>query len=141
MPTLLGLCGIEVPASVEGTDFTDMLKGAGKVDVQAAIIECIHPFAEYEKKKGGRECRGIRTERYTYIIDLNGPWLLYDNVKDPYQLENLCNLKDFEMLQNEMHCHLKKMLHERHDQFLNSMEYISKWGYTLNEHDTVPYTD
>ena len=33
--------------------------------------------------------RGIRTSRYTYVRDTDGPWLMYDNQSDPYQLKNL----------------------------------------------------
>ena len=34
--------------------------------------------------------RGVRTLRYTYVRSTRGPWLLYDNETDPYQVHNLC---------------------------------------------------
>jgi hypothetical protein len=37
----------------------------------------------------GREYRGLRTKRYTYVRALAGPWLLFDNLADPYQMDNL----------------------------------------------------
>ena len=42
-----------------------------------------------ERGNGGKEYRGIRTRGYTYVRDLNGPWLLFDNVNDPFQKNNL----------------------------------------------------
>jgi hypothetical protein len=35
------------------------------------------------------EWRGVRTERYTYAKTHNGTLFLYDNLVDPYQLNNL----------------------------------------------------
>ena len=31
---------------------------------------------------------------YTYVRDLSGPWLLYDDEKDPYQINNLVKDED-----------------------------------------------
>ena len=33
--------------------------------------------------------RGARTDRYTYAVNENGRWVLYDNLADPYQMKNL----------------------------------------------------
>ncbi len=49
------------------------------------------PNLTYEagsSKAGGREYRGIVTKQFTYVRDLKGAWLLFDNVKDPFQLNN-----------------------------------------------------
>jgi hypothetical protein len=35
------------------------------------------------------EYRGVITDRFTYVRTIDEPWLLYDNVEDPYQLQNL----------------------------------------------------
>ncbi|MHC4559247.1 MAG: sulfatase family protein, partial [Planctomycetota bacterium] len=90
MPTLLGLSGIDIPKSVEGRDFSDVIRGTQLPDNDAALIMCPIPFHQWNYNRGGREYRGVRTRRYTYVRDLNGPWLLYDNKMDPYQLKNLC---------------------------------------------------
>ena len=88
MPTLLGLSGIGVPKGVEGQDFSDVLAGRSKPANDAALITCPSPFGEWHRGQG-REYRGVRTRRYTYVRDLKGPWLLYDNRADPFQLNNL----------------------------------------------------
>lgn len=77
---------------------------------------------------GGKEYRGIRTQRYTYVRDLEGPWLLYDNQLDPYQLHNLCGLVKFIDLQSHLDQKLNFKLQERNDEFLPAEEYLKKWG-------------
>jgi hypothetical protein len=111
------------------------------LDVEAALIEAITPFGEYHRGAGGKEYRGIRTKRYTYVRDLNGPWLMYDNYIDPYQLENLCGKEEYKSLQCELEEILSKMLNSRQDLFLPGNEYIEKWGYPVDKTGTVPYSD
>ena len=55
------------------------------------------PETDEDARQGGgqgREYRGVRTRRYTYVRDLKGLWLLYDNDKDPYQQKNLAKSKE-----------------------------------------------
>ena len=118
MPTLLGLCNLPIPTSVEGLDYTGQLLGKEDLKIDGALILCPVPFHQWSYKNGGREFRGIRTEKCTYAKDLNGPWLLYDNEKDPYQLNNLVGKKEYESLQKELEMQLQKMLDVRGDKFL-----------------------
>ncbi|MFB0524882.1 MAG: sulfatase, partial [Phycisphaerae bacterium] len=78
--------------------------------------------------------------RYTYVRDLKGPWLLYDNQQDPYQLNNLCDKPRFSKLQKRLESILSEKLKETNDDFLPGAEYIKKWGYVVDESGTVPYT-
>ena len=95
MPTLLGMCNLPIPETVQGLDYTGQLLGTEELDVKAALITCPVPFHQWNYKLGGREYRGVRTEQYTYVRDLNGPWLLYDNVNDPYQMNNVVDQLEF----------------------------------------------
>ena len=140
MPTLLSLSGIEIPDTVEGTDFSNFARGAGKPKDNAALISCPSPFGQWKRANGGREYRGLRTKRYTYVRDLKGPWLLYDNQQDPHQLNNLCNKPRFSRLQKRLESILSEKLKETNDEFLPGAEYIKKWGYAVDESGTVPYT-
>lgn len=139
MPTLLGLCGIEVPRSVEGTDRTGVITGAVPDADQPALITCLSPFGEWTRAQGGREYRGLRTRRYTYVRSLDGPWLLYDNQEDPYQLENLVGKPDRAALQAELDAALQRRLRETNDEFLPGEKYIAKWGYKTDANGTVRY--
>jgi arylsulfatase A-like enzyme len=138
-PTLLGLSGVPVPDSMEGTDFSAALLGGEAPDVDAALIMCPAPFGEWTRKRGGREYRGVRTKRHTYCRDLNGPWILYDNEKDPYQQENVCGRAEYAEIQAELDGILNRKLEETNDEFRDAAHYIQKWGYTVDESGTVPY--
>ncbi len=141
MPTLLGLSGLAIPETVQGADFTPILTGKSPMSDSAALICCPTPFGQWTRAKGGREYRGVRTRRYTYVRDLKGPWLLFDNDKDPYQLDNLCNRPEHAGVQTNLEALLVKRLKETNDDFLSGSDYIKKWGYQVDESGTVRYTN
>ena len=141
MPTLLGLCDIPVPASVEGLDFSSHIrKGAPDPADGAALLACYHPFGEWSRQGGGREFRGLRTRRHTYTRTLDGPWQLFDNQEDPWQQRNLVDDPASRALRNQLDERLDAMLEQRGDEFLHGDEYIRQWGYTVDESGTVPYS-
>ena len=130
MPTLLGLCSIPIPDYVEGSNFSDYLQGGDDPTDGAALLSLPQPFGNWSKNKyDSREYRGIRTRQFTYIQDLNGPWLLYDNLNDPYQLTNLISDKAFEHEKNILKNVLAEKLQATNDDFLPGTEYLKKWNY------------
>jgi arylsulfatase A-like enzyme len=141
MPTLLGLAGIEIPDDVEGIDRSAIVEGSELPDTNhAALITCPAPFGQWNRTKGGREYRGVRTTRYTYCRDLNGPWLLYDNEKDPFQMNNLINQPLHADLQNKLNDKLNQLLKQTKDEFLPGPELIKRCGYVVNPaNETVDY--
>ena len=141
MPTLLGLCDIPVPASVEGLDFSSHIRmGAHDPADGAALLACYHPFGEWSRQSGGREFRGLRTRRYTYTRTLDGPWQLYDNQEDPWQQRNLVDDPATRATRDQLDERLNTMLAQRGDDFLHGDDYIRQWGYTVDESGTVPYS-
>ena len=139
MPTLLGLCRVPIPATVEGLDYSGYLRGGKKPTEDAALLSCVAPFGQWTRAKGGREFRGVRTLRYTYVRDLQGPWLLFDNNKDPYQLHNLIGQRPWAKRQAKLESLLQKKLSATHDEFLPSDAYLRRWGYVTDATGTVPY--
>lgn len=139
MPTLLGLCGLPIPDTVEGEDKSAVMSRNAKDKTDAVLIASYHPFGQWPKNKGGKEYRGVRTKRYTYVKDLTGPWLLFDNLKDPFQLKNRVNEKSCEQVQNELEKELTELLKKNRDEFLPGTSYIKKWKYVTDETGTVPY--
>ena len=139
MPTLLGLCGLPIPSTVEGDDKSPVMKRKAKDTTDAVLIACYHPFGQWSRAQGGKEYRGVRTKRFTYVKDLSGPWLLFDNMKDPYQLNNLVNDKGYQQVKNDLEGKLARLLQKTNDQFLPGQEYIKKWGYVTDKNGTVPY--
>lgn len=137
MPTLLGFSNIPVPATVEGKDLSQII--LGKRNITGTMISCVQPFGQWRRQAGGKEYRGIVTKQFTYVRDLKGAWLLFDNIKDPFQLNNLVDKLEFKQLQQDLDSGLNKMLRERKDDFLPGMEYVKKWNYVVDETETVPY--
>ena len=137
MPTLLGLSGIEVPGTVEGSDYSKIITGEEKPDHEAVLIQCPVPFHQWNYLNGGREYRGVRTNRYTYVRDLNGPWLLYDNLVDPYQMNNLLGTDDYIFIQSDLEDQLRQLLKKTNDHFLTGAEYMKMWNYTWDRNDSV----
>jgi arylsulfatase A-like enzyme len=140
MPTLLGLVGAQIPETVEGTDRSGLLRAEVPDRDEPALLTCPSPFGEWTRARGGREYRGVRTVRYTYVRSLDGPWLLYDNQQDPYQMENLVAKPEHSVLESELESLLSAKLRQTGDDFRPGTEYIEKWGYPVDASGTVPYT-
>ena len=86
LPTLLGLAGVPIPKTVEGQDLSSLVRGQRAATDRAALYMSVSPF---DPAANIPEYRAIRTARYTYARSLQGPWLLYDDQADPYQMTNL----------------------------------------------------
>lgn len=139
MPTLSGLCKIPVPKSAEGLDYSGYIRGGRSPNDGATIILCAAPFGEWERRNGGKEYRGVRTKRYTYVRDLNGPWLLFDNQTDSFQTNNLVGQIGSAKLQKELGELVQRKLRERHDEFKPAEFYVRRWGYRPDANGTIPY--
>jgi arylsulfatase A-like enzyme len=139
LPTLLGLCGLDIPPAVAGHDFTACLEGGDDPSGGSALLACYHPFGEWHRGRGGREFRGLRTRRHTYVRTLQGGWLLYDNQRDPFQLENLVKRPECQELRAGLHQELSGRLQSAGDEFLPGPTYIARWGYPVDERGTLPY--
>ncbi|EAZ80071.1 sulfatase family protein [Algoriphagus machipongonensis] len=137
LPTLLGLSDIPIPKSIEGKDFSKNLLSGKDLENDATLIMLPVPFHEWQFKNGGREYRGIRTRRYTYVKDLLGPWLLYDNENDPFQLNNLVNQSEYNSLQKKLEKSLSKKLKEINDKFWPADEYMNQWNYLYDRTDSL----
>lgn len=137
LPTLLGLSDIPLPTGIEGTDFSADLRKGSDISSDGTLIMLPVPFHEWQFSNGGREYRGIRTARYTYVKDLQGPWLLYDNQSDPYQLRNLVDKPQFKELQEELEKLLQSKLDERKDRFLPADQYMTQWNYLYDRTDSI----
>jgi len=141
MPTLLGLCDVDIPNAVEGLDYSQFLHGGPSPGDDIALISCPSPFGQWRRSAGGREYRGVRSKRHTYVRALDGPWLLFDNEADPYQQNNLCGDPDHQEVQKELDAALGRKLRETNDEFLPGWKYIRQWGYVTDQEGTVPYSN
>jgi len=74
------------------------------------------------------------------MCGVEGPWLMYDNERDPYQMGNLVNRPEHAGLQDRLHRLLQQELQRIGDPFLPKQHYLEKWGYTVNRGGEIPYT-
>ncbi len=137
MPTLAGLCGLEPPAGIQGVNYAPFLRGQAPPPTDAALIACYSPFGEWARKQGGQEYRGIRTVRHTYVRNLAGPWLFYDNVADPYQMTNLIDSPAHADTRAQLEARLAALLESLGDDFEPGQTYIDRWGYKTNPTGTI----
>lgn len=141
LPTLLGLAGVPIPASIEGDDLSAAVRDPAHAPDRAALYEGISPFANLgpEGKGNDRNYRAIRTSRYTYVRDLNGPWLLYDDESDPFQMNNLVGKPEATELQKDLDSRLLAELNKRGDEFRDGQYYIDLWGYDARAGSSISY--
>ncbi len=141
MPTILELSGIDVPDTVEGESYSPLLRGRREEKDRPILIMSPLPFAQWCRANGGREYRGVRTSRYTYVRDLDGPWLLFDNEKDPLQQTNMCGKAKYLDLQKQLESELEKLLEKTGDDFVSGPALVNRCGYNLGRADCIPNRD
>ncbi|MCP4452196.1 MAG: sulfatase [Planctomycetes bacterium] len=134
LPTLLSLAGVEIPDTIEGEDLSRLVS-AKKPEDRAALFMNVSPFGAGDRKG----FRGIRTSRYTYVRDSDGPWLMYDNATDPYQMKNLLDEAEHAGLQKQLEAQLQSKLKQRGDQLQPKQHYLKEWGYTVDKWGNIPY--
>src|SRR5258706_7991723 len=112
MPTLLGLAGLKIPESVQGTDLSPLIRGERRDEKEpAALLNLPASFSEI-RRAGIAEYRGVRTPRHTYVRSIHGPWLLYDNQTDPFQKRNLVTMKEHGAFRSHLDRRLGVMIKE-----------------------------
>ncbi len=110
-PSLCGLAGLPVPAFCVGRDLSPAMRGESvEAPAYAFLMNQSGDDVEDGRQAGDRwpdqaapssdvaadakfvaqpKYRGVRTATHTYAVALAGRWCLYDNVNDPYQMNNL----------------------------------------------------
>jgi len=135
LPTLLSLAGVEIPGTVEGEDLSRFVRGALSEEHRAALFMAVAPFGARDFKA----YRGVRTARHTYVRDSDGPWLLYDNQADPYQMKNLVDDPECAQLRETLDARLAAELERVGDDFPTTKDALARWGYTVNKNGDIPY--
>lgn len=119
-PTLLGLCGLPVPAHMQGTNLSRVATGATGTGPESAFFQIFGPFQGDGTEDGWR---GVRTRRHMYARFQDKPWVLYDLEKDPYQLRNLAEEPAAQPLRKEMERRLAQWMSRTGD----------SWDYNWQE--------
>ena len=85
LPTLAGLTGLGQPRDVDGADWSAVLRR----EPDAPRQEAAYLSAAEALHVGWPGWRGVCTQEHVYACTEDGPWLLFDRARDPYELENL----------------------------------------------------
>lgn len=137
LPSLLSLCNINIPESIEGYDVSEIIKEPGKDPNRAALYMNVSPFGIAYSND---EYRAIRTSDYTYVKTPEGPTMLFDNKKDPHQMNNLVNEKAFAEIQVTLDRELMNELSRIGETEIKPREYyLKKFGYYDRKEFTKTY--
>jgi arylsulfatase A-like enzyme len=137
LPSLLGLSNITIPEGIQGDDLSDLIKNPNPNADRTALVMNVAPFAgNYNQLP----YRAIRTKQYTYTRTTEGPSMFFDNVKDPYQMNNLLGKPEFEKIQQDLDTKLKEKLAEIDDEFESRDYYLKKYNYVFDDKKpAIPY--
>lgn len=137
-PTLFGLVGLPIPATVEGEDLSAVIFDGKEKENRAVLYMNPAPF---EKGEYGREYRAVKTAKYTYVRSLEGPWLLFDDESDPIQMNNLVSNPEYTDMVRTLDEKLQVLLSEIGDDFRPAQSYIDEWGLVLAPHGSIAYSN
>jgi arylsulfatase A-like enzyme len=136
--TLLGLAGVPRPATAEGADLAAVVRDAGAAAEHVALYMGVAPFANVGGENN-KAYRAIRTSSHTYVRSREGAWLLFDDERDPNQMNNLAGKPEGAALQKELETRLQAELKRIGDDFREPQSYLDEWGYHVRSGDSVGY--
>lgn len=114
-PTIFGMADLN-HSDVDGIDLSKVIANEEEDQRDAILLMSLTHFNLVALVNGLDNYRGLRTRNYTYArYEDQTPWLLFDNKKDPYQLNNLANNPDYTGLIHELNAKLEKLLEEAGD--------------------------
>ena len=138
MPSLLSLCGLDIPHPVEGDDLSACLRNEVECADHVALYMSVSPFS------GGNVLdpayRALRTSRHTFVRTSEDESYLFNDGEDPYQLRNLAGNPEAAGLQQELERELARQLEMIDDSFREKEFYLAKWGYEVDKDGNVPYS-
>lgn len=127
LPSLLSMCKLTIPKTIEGYDLSELMKAPEKVKDRAALIMIPCPF---DIAHEGEEYRAIKTAQFTYAKTPDGPSMLFDNLKDPQQMNNLIDQASYAKIQNKLDAQLMAELERIGETEVNPREYyLKKFGF------------
>lgn len=118
MPTLLSLCGVDIPPGVQGQDLSQVFLGLDGPVSDSVYLQLLGPGWPHRGEWLGF-WRGLRTDRWTYARWHKGDFdpLLFDRDRDPYEMNNLAGQAAFADVQQRLEARLMQWMEETGDPF------------------------
>jgi arylsulfatase A-like enzyme len=118
LPTLCRLAGLAVPREVDGADLSGVVSGTGGDSREEVLLGNYTSECDYcMTGTSYPEWRGVKTKQYTYWRWLAGGEELYDNLADPYQMQNLAGDGSRPAVLDRLRARLAELLAAAHDDF------------------------
>jgi len=118
LPTLCGLASVPIPEGIDGVDLSDVALGRReKARDDALTMNYTSHWDFFQSGTTWPEWRGVYTGQYTYVKWLTGQEELYDNLDDPYQMNNLVEKDKHPAVLGRLRRRMKDLLAEAHDDF------------------------
>ena len=117
-PTSLGLCDIEVPDWMPGTDYSHrrLRKVAVVEDPDSAYLQLVVPTGHGDSID--RPWRGVATrDNWKYVALEGQPWMLYNLNDDPYEQTNLAFNTRYRSERHRLHERLAQWIDDTGDVF------------------------
>lgn len=140
LPTLLSMCNIDIPESIEGEDLSPIFLHPEREKDRAALISHPCPFAQTWEYPG---YRAVRTMQYSYVETSTGPFMLFDDLEDPLQMNNLVDRPEMSRIQEKLDSTLHSGFGRIGDEeIMDRQYYLRKFGLKPNrEHYTHKLRD
>jgi hypothetical protein len=110
---------------MQGLDLSSNILGKSTAEPESIFLA---EYLTFDQDTTWQPWRGIRTKQYTYARWLQGGVLLFDNDKDPYQLNNLAIQPGNDALIQNMERELQNWLKRTGDQFLPGLDHMRELG-------------
>lgn len=141
-PTLLGLANLDQPDCMDGFDLSEAMR-SGEISHRPPVFMM------------GSNWRALRDERYTFARFVDGltghehiscgDWLLFDNERDPYQLQNHVYDGEYADVRDQLSDELEQRLEQLNDPFgpmsdlIYEVDMVEEWNaqveWFLDAHD------
>lgn len=114
-PTIFSIADLK-HSEIDGIDLSKVIANEEEDKRDAILLMNLTHFNNAALINGLDTYRGVRTKQYTYArYEDKTSWLLFDNINDPYQMNNLVDDPDYIPLINRLDLKLDELLTEAGD--------------------------
>ena len=106
-PTFLDLCGIEIPADMQGISFKPLLEGKKVKNWRKYLYYHYYEFPGFHSVRAHYGIKGKRYKLIHFYKDNN--WELYDLKTDPHEMNNIFGKPGTEKITYKLKTELKKL--------------------------------